>query len=77
MNLINLTSYSTVQVISIWFILSLLLCLAICWAGAKWAAWSDYQHYRTLKKKADLMAEIDARNSTCPDDQGHFRTFFR
>ena len=73
----TLTSYSTLQIISVWFIFSLMMCLAISWAGAKWATWSDEQHFRSLKKKADLMAEIDARNSACPDEHGQFRTFFR
>lgn len=72
-----LTSYTALQIIGVWFILSLLFCLLICWAGAKWAAWCDQAHFRTMKKKADLIAEIDARNCATPDDRGQIRTFFR
>ena len=73
----NITTYAPFQIIGIWFLLSLLLCLAICWAGAKWAAWSDHAHFRRMKKEADLRAEIDARNCASPDERGQVRTFFR
>ena len=73
----TLTSYAPFQIIGIWFLLSLLLCLAICWAGAKLARYSDRQHFREMKKKADLVAEIDARNCASPDARGQVRAFFR